>query len=315
MWKFALRKFLFMILTMVVMSILVFILVELMPGDTAQIILGMNATPEALEELREAMGLDEPLVKRYIHWAGGILRGDMGESLFLKGVSVSSLILRKVKHSLILAGTALIFFVPVSIGLGVLAGVNERKWPDSLISTFGLTTMSLPEFVSGVVLIIAFAVRLRWFPATSNIEIGETIWQNLNILILPALSITIVMVGYVSRMQRASMVTVMNSDYIRAARLKGLPRPYVIRHHAIRNALLPSITIIGMNMGWLVGGLVVVESLFAYPGIGLLFITAIKTRDVPLIEACMLTVTFIYVLSSFITDMLYALLNPRIRYK
>ena len=137
----------------------------------------------------------------------------------------------------------------------------------------------------------------------------------LNILILPALSITIVMVGYVSRMQRASMVTVMNSDYIRAARLKGLPRPYVIRHHAIRNALLPSITIIGMNMGWLVGGLVVVESLFAYPGIGLLFITAIKTRDVPLIEACMLTVTFIYVLSSFITDMLYALLNPRIRYK
>ena len=308
------RKLFFMALTMVIMSILVFALVEMMPGDVAQIILGMNATEEALGELRKAMGLDRHVVVRYLDWAGGVLTGDMGESFYLKGVSVVSLIVRRGEHSLVLAATAFIFFVPISILLGVIAGVNQGKWTDTLISTFGLTTMALPEFVSGVFLILVFAVKLNWLPVSSTLELGETVYQNLEVLILPALSITIVMVGYVSRMQRASMISVMNSEYIRMARLKGLPRAYVIRHHAVRNALLPSITVIGMNMGWLFGGLVVVEALFAYPGIGFLLVQAIKSRDIPLIEACMLLVTLVYIVSSFFTDLLYAYFNPRIRY-
>jgi peptide/nickel transport system permease protein len=175
--------------------------------------------------------------------------------------------------------------------------------------------MALPEFVSGIILITLFSVRLELFPIASVIPIGENLWQNLEILVLPALSITFVMFGYVSRMQRSSMIGVMNSDYIRAAILKGMPRRYVIFRHALKNALLPTITIIGMNMGWLFGGLIVVETLFGFPGLGSLTMSAIKTRDIPLIEACVLFITFIFVFSTFITDMMYAFLNPRIRFR
>jgi len=175
--------------------------------------------------------------------------------------------------------------------------------------------MALPEFVSGILLITLFSVKLSILPITSVIPIGQSLWGNLHILILPALSITFVMFGYVSRMQRSSMVTVMNSDYIRAATLKGMPRAYVIFRHALKNALLPTITIIGMNMGWLFGGLIVVETLFGFPGLGSLTLSAIKTRDIPLIEACVLFITAIFVFSTFLTDMLYVYLNPRIRFK
>jgi peptide/nickel transport system permease protein len=174
--------------------------------------------------------------------------------------------------------------------------------------------MALPEFVSGVFLLAFFSVKLGIFPIVSVIPIGETLFQNLDILILPAFSITIVMFGYISRMQRSSMIQVMNADYIRAATLKGLSKRYVIFKHALKNALLPTITIIGMNMGWLFGGLVVVETLFAYPGMGSLLLTAIKTRDVPLIEACVLLITLIYSVSTMITDIIYGYLNPKIRF-
>ena len=308
-------KILSMVGTMIIMSILIFTLVELMPGDVAQIILGMNANEQSLTEMRSTMGLDRPAPVRYLEWAGNAIRGDFGESLYLKGVSVSSLIVRRGFHSLILAVAAFLLFVPLSIFLGVIAGTNERKWQDKIISTFGIITMAMPEFVLGVFMIMIFSVKLNWFPVNSTLEIGLTIFENLKIIVLPALSITILMVGYVSRMQRASTVTVMNSEYIKMARLKGLPRSYVILHHALKNALIPSITVIGMNIGWLFGGLVVVESLFSFPGIGFLVVQALKSRDIPLILASILIITFVYIFSSFITDMLYAYLNPRIRYR
>jgi len=215
----------------------------------------------------------------------------------------------------VLAFTALLFYVPLSILFGVLAGVKAGKTVDSIISFFGLATMALPEFVSGVILVTIFSVKLTLLPITSVIPIGETIWGNLDILVLPALSITFVMFGYVSRMQRSSMITVMNSDYVRAAILKGMSRRYTIFRHALKNALLPTITVIGMNMGWLFGGLIVVETLFGFPGLGSLTLSAIKTRDLPLIEACVLLITFVFVVSTFITDMMYAFLNPRIRFQ
>ncbi len=304
-----------LIVTLVIMSFIIFVLVEIMPGDVAQMILGQSATEEAVKALREARGLNDPLLERYGRWAVGILKGDLGESLYMRGVSINSILWRRVGHSLLLALTAFIIFVPLSILLGVIAGVKEKKPTDSIISFFGLATMALPEFVSGVFLIALFAVKLKMFPIISNIPIGETLFQNLNILVLPALSITFVMFGYVSRMQRSSMIQVMNSDYIRSAILKGMPKRYVIFRHALKNALLPTITIIGMNMGWLFGGLVVVETLFAFPGMGSLLMTGIKTRDVPLIEACVLLITVIYALSTMLTDIMYSYLNPKIRYK
>ena len=309
-----LNRLFFLVLTVVVMSFLIFFLVEIMPGDVAQTVLGQSATEEAVKALRESMGLDRPFMVRYFDWAGSFVRGDLGESLYMRGVQISSIFWRKVGHSIVLALCALLFYVPVSILFGVLAGVKSGKPTDSVISIFGLATMALPEFVSGIILITIFSVKLQILPITSIIPIGETLWTNLEILVLPALSITFVMFGYVSRMQRSSMIRVLNSDYVRAAVLKGMPRRYVIFRHALKNALLPTITIIGMNMGWLFGGLIVVETLFGFPGLGSLTMSAIKTRDVPLIEACVLFITFIFVFSTFITDMAYAFLNPKIRF-
>lgn len=310
-----LKRLGFMIITMVAMSMLIFFLVEIMPGDVAQTVLGQAATEESVAALRESMGLDDPIHVRYLRWAGNFIQGDLGESLYMRGVEISSIFWRRVGHSMLLAFTALLFYVPLSILMGILAGVKAGKPVDSIISFFGLATMALPEFVSGIILITIFSVYLELFPIASLIPIGQSIWGNLNILVLPALSITIVMFGYVSRMQRSSMIGVMSSDYIRAATLKGMPRGYVIFRHALKNALLPTITIIGMNMGWLFGGLIVVETLFGFPGLGSLTLSAIKTRDIPLIEACVLFITFIFVFSTFITDMAYSFLNPRIRFK
>jgi peptide/nickel transport system permease protein len=304
-----------MALTLVVMSVLIFLLVELMPGDAAQRILGQSATPESVASLREAMGLDDPVFVRYARWAGGMLRGDLGESIYMRGVKIASIFWRRVGNSMVLALTALIFYVPVSIVLGVLAGIRAGKTTDSVISFLGLATMALPEFVSGIILMTIFSVQLKVLPIASVIPIGETLWGNLNILVLPALSITFVMFGYVSRMQRSSMIGVMNSNYVRTAVLKGLPWRTVIFKHALKNALLPTITIIGMNMGWLFGGLIVVETLFGFPGLGSLTMSAVKTLDVPMIEACVLFITAIFVVSTFVTDLLYAYLNPRIRFQ
>ncbi|MGI6466459.1 MAG: ABC transporter permease [Sphaerochaetaceae bacterium] len=313
--KIVLNRLGTLIATLVVMSFIIFMLVEIMPGDVAQMILGQSATEESLAALREARGLNDPLMLRYWNWISNAVRGDLGESIYMKGVPINTILWRRVGYSLILAFTAFIIFVPLSIFFGVLAGVREKKKTDSIISFFGLATMALPEFVSGVILITIFSVNLKVLPIVSVIPIGENLWQNLNILVLPALSITFVMFGYVSRMQRSSVITVMNSDYIKFAILKGMSRNYVIFRHALKNALLPTITIIGMNMGWLFGGLVVVETLFGYPGMGSLLMTAIKTRDVPLIEACVLLITVIYSLSTMITDLMYSYLNPLIRFE
>jgi len=313
-FKAFVRRLINMVITLVAMSIIIFLLVELMPGDAAQRILGQSATPEALASLRESMGLNDPIWVRYGRWISGILQGDMGTSLYMRGVPIASVFWRKVGNSSLLALLALLFYVPLSILFGVLAGVKAGKFIDSVISFVGLATMALPEFVSGIILMTVFAVELPWFPITSTIPIGESIWNNLNILVLPALAITLVMFGYVSRMQRASTITVMNSDYIRSAILKGLPMKTVIFKHALKNALLPTITIIGMNMGWLFGGLIVVETLFGFPGLGSLTMSAVKTMDTPLIVVCVLFITTIFVISTTITDILYGFLNPRIRY-
>ena len=302
-----------LLVTLAVMSFIIFMLVEIMPGDVAQMILGQSATDEAVAALREARGLNDPVFQRYFRWVGGVLTGDLGDSIYMQGVSINSILWRRVGHSMILALTAFIIFVPLSMFFGVLAGVKENKTTDSIISFFGLATMALPEFVSGVFLITIFGVQLKWLPIVSVIPIGESLFTNLEILIMPALSVTFVMFGYISRMQRSSMIQVMHSDYVRAAVLKGMPRKYVILRHAMKNVLLPTITIIGMNMGWLFGGLVVVETLFGFPGMGSLLMTAIKTRDVPLIEACVLLITVIFSLSTMFIDVLYSYLNPRVR--
>jgi peptide/nickel transport system permease protein len=303
------------LLTLFIMSMLIFGLVEAMPGDAAQIILGQASSPEALQNLRQAMGLNDPGPIRYLRWLRGFMTGELGDSLYMTGMPIQTLLWRKAVNSAFLAAFAILFYVPLSVVLGVVAGINEGKRIDGFITTVGLSLMAIPEYVSGVILSMLFSVWLGWLPVSSAFKMGTNVLQNIPVIILPALSITLVMVGYVLRMQRSSMVAVIRSDYIRTAVLKGLPWAVVIFKHALRNALLPTITVIGMNMGWLVGGLVVVETLFGFPGLGLLLTTAIRTRDLPLIMACTMLVTIVYIVSNLLTDMLYSYLNPRIRYR
>ena len=315
MLKVLCRKLLFMGLSLFIVSILIFLLVEVMPGDVAQMMLGQYATPETLAALREKLGLTTPSHVRYLLWVGRILHGDLGKSLYMSGVKIGHLILRRALNSIVLCALSLAVFVPLSLGFGIVAGLKEGKWLDSSITIFGLFALSLPEFVTGVFLIITFSVGLHWFPASSAIPPDTNLFESVRYLILPTVSVSLVMFGYIARMTRSSMIVVLRSNYIRTAILKGLPKHYVIFKHALKNALLPSITVIGMNIGWLFGGLIVVEALFGYPGLGYLVVSAVRSRDVPLIEVTALFITLVYLLSTFATDLIYSILNPRIRYK
>lgn len=299
-------------LSLFVASILIFILVELMPGDVARIIMGQYATPEALSALRQKLGLNKPPYIRYLLWLSQMLRGNFGESLYMEGVKIGPLVWRRALNSALLAFTGLVFFTPISLLLGVVAGIKEGKWLSSLISISGLFALSIPSFVTGIFLIVIFSLVFHLLPASSSIPPDITIFQSLDRLVLPAVSVSLVMFGYVARMTRSSMMTVLRSNYIRTAVLKGLPRRYVIFKHALKNALLPSVTVIGMNIGWLFGGLIVVETLFGYPGIGHLLVLALQSRDIPLVEVIMFLIVFVYLVANFVTDLIYSVLNPRI---
>jgi peptide/nickel transport system permease protein len=251
---------------------------------------------------------------RYLEWVGNLLRGDWGRSLRL-GVPVGPLLLQRLRNSLALAVLAFAAGVPTSILLGVFAGLERDRWPDSLVSVSTLVAVSLPEFVTGVFLIIVFASWLGWLPPSSLIDPEANPLESLRHLILPAATLMLVMMAHLARMTRSSMAEVMESNYIRTAVLKGLPMRAVVLEHALRNALLPTISIIAINVGWLMGGLIVVESVFAYPGLGQLLLFAIANHDVPLLQAVTLVIAAIYSLSNLAADLLYRYSNPRIRYR
>jgi peptide/nickel transport system permease protein len=301
------------LLTLWLVSLGVFAVSELLPGDVALFILGQQATPDTLAVLRAQLGLNEPAPQRYVTWLFGFVHGDWGRSLALQ-VPVSSLVLSRTANSFVLAGMALVITVPVSIGLGLLAALRHRRFTDRLISLIGISGLAIPEFVSGVLLILLFSLTLRIAPASAQIPTGASPWSVLPALVLPALTLALTLFAYISRMTRASAVEVLASDYVRAAVLKGLPRSRVIFRHVLRNALLPTVTVIGAQIGWLVGGLVVVEHLFGYPGLGDLMLFAALNKDIPLLEACVMVVATVYMVANLVTELLFGVLNPRIRY-
>ena len=302
-----------MVLTLWLVSLGVFAVSELLPGDVAIFILGQQATPETLAVLRAHLGLNEPAPERYVNWLFGFIRGDWGNSLALQ-VPITDLVLPRMANSFVLAGLALLITVPASIGLGLVAALNQGRAIDRIISLVGLSGLALPEFVSGVLLILLFSLSLRVAPASAQIPTGASPLSVLPALILPALTLALTLFAYISRMTRASAAEVLTSDYVRAAVLKGLPLVHVITRHVLRNALLPTITVIGAQIGWLVGGLVVVEHLFGYPGLGDLLLFAALNKDIPLLEACVMVVASVYMLANLGTELLFGVLNPRIRY-
>ena len=309
--RFILRRVGLTFVTLVIVSMTVFAAAELLPGDVARTILGPYATKAQVDALDHQLGVDQPLPVRYWNWATDFLQGDWGTSP-VQNTEVRPYVLGRFKNSLILAAFALVLIVPFSIGLGVVAALNYGRTLDRVITITGLSVIALPEFVMGVVLIVVFAVQLGWFPVISQVP-GTNPVDWFRQLLLPSLPLMFVLFGYVSRMARAGTVDALQSDYARTAVLKGLPRRTVVWRHVLRNALLPTITVVAVQIGYLVGGLVVVESLFSYPGIGQLILTAATGHDLPTLEAAVLLIALVYTTANLVADVLYAVLNPRVR--
>lgn len=310
--RFLMRRLGLMLLTLWLMSILVFVVTTILPGDVAYTILGRSATPEQAAALRRQLGLDYPPLELYLRWITGFVTGNWGDSHSLQ-LPISSVLPNRLFNSLVLAVAALIVIVPLSIVFGTVAALRQDRFTDRAISVAGLSLMALPEFVSGIILLTVFGVWLKWLPTTS-VAAGGNPLTTPHFLVLPVLTLSIVFFGYVSRMMRASTIAVLNSAYIRTATLKGLPMRQVLLRHVMRNALVPTITVVMSSIGYLVGGLVIVESLFGYPGLGGLLLYAGLHHDVPLLEACAMIVAVIYMGGNLIADLLYAYLNPQIRY-
>lgn len=314
MLRFILRRVVTLLITMLALSILIFGLSEVLPIEPALVILGRESTPEARAALSEAMGFNRPLPERYINWLGRFISGDWGDS-YRMGTAIQPLVMRRLLNSTILAALALLIISPISLFLGVMAGLYRARWPDRAISAGSLLTISLPDFVVGLLLIIVFSWWLKLLPADSSLrgaDIDLTLhWRK---LILPAVTAAFVLVGYITRVTRVSMIEVMDSPYIRTAILKGLPYRTVIIRHALRNALIAPIAIITTQFAWLIGGLIIIEQLFNYPGLGSLFADAARSNDLPMIATSSMITVSLIVFSQVVADVLYGLLNPRIRF-
>ena len=300
------------VVTLLVVSMAIFTITEILPGDVATMMFRQNATEQNLKRVREELGLDRPALVRYIGWIGGVVQGDLGDSYFQKRPIVD-IARSRLGNSLILAVFAFLVAVPTAVGAGIWAGVRPDTLGDRIVSVTSLVAISLPEFVTGVLFIVLFSSWLGLFPSTSIVLAGTNPLARPQILVLPTLTLTGVFFAYVMRMTRANVIEVMQTHYVRTAILKGLSMRRVIFRHVVPNAMLPTITIIASNIGWMLGGLIIVESVFAYPGLGLLVLSSIQTRDVPLLQALALLIAATYAISNLVADLSYAALDPRIR--
>jgi peptide/nickel transport system permease protein len=310
---FIVRRLGMTVLMFILVSMLIFGLTQVLPGDVTTMVLGRFASEESKAELRSELGLDRSLPVQYGTWLADFARGDWGTSVSLRS-DIGPLIWERLVNSAYLAFVGLLMFAPLGIVLGLFAGLRRGTWIDNSLSIGSLAFIGLPEFVTGLVLMSLFAIRLGWLPASSTIPPGASFFEILPKLILPGMTVALTSLAYVIRMTRASTVEVMKTDYVRTARLKGLPPHKVLFGHVLRNALLPTVTVIAVSIGWLVGGLIITESLFGYPGLGRLVLSAIQRRDLPLIQATTMVIVVIVMLSNLAADIIYAYLNPRIRY-
>jgi peptide/nickel transport system permease protein len=310
--RFVAVRVLWALFTLWLLSVLVFVGGQWLPGDIGRAVLGPLADARAVAALDHQLGADRPLVGQYLSWFAHALRGDFGQSwTYRQPVApfVGDALLQSAKLGLLAA----IVVVPLAIAGGVAAALNADRWPDRAISSGGLAASAVPEFVSSIVLILVFGVWLRWLPIDANAPPGAGLGEQLRHLVLPVLPLVFVFFGYLARITRAGVLAALDADYTRTAVLKGLPRRVVIVRHVLRNALLPTVTVAATQLGYLIGGLVVVETLFRYPGIGSLIYHAAQTRDFPLLEAGVLAVGAVYTLATLAADALHMLLDPRLR--
>jgi len=309
---FLVKRLGLMVLTLFILSLIVFLAGQVLPGDPGRAILGPFAANSAVHALDASLGVNKPLVTRYLSWIGGAVHGNFGESYAFQS-PVAPFIGAALENSVKLALLAFVIVVPLGIFGGVVAALNVGRPLDRIISVTGLSLATVPEFVSGIVLIVVFGVEWKLLPVTAAAGSGASVGSQFEHLILPAIPLVFVLFGYIARMARAGTIEALNSDYTRTAILKGLPRATVIRRHVLRNSLLPTITVIATQTGYLIGGLVVVEDLFNYQGIGHLIFKAAQQKDFPMLEAGILTIGVVYVLATLAADLLLIALNPRLR--
>jgi peptide/nickel transport system permease protein len=301
------------ILLLFAASILIFAGTTMLPGDVAQQILGQSATPTALANLRAELGLNDPPLTRYFNWLGGVLQGDLGTAL-TNGRDIAESIGDRLGNTLFLAFWAAVISIPLAIFLGLLAVRYKDRWPDKLISAVTLTTISIPEFMIGYILVYWLAIKLRWFPSVAIINDSMSLGEKLNAIAIPVIVLTLVVLAHMMRMTRAAILNVMQSAYIETAELKGLKMLRIIRTHAFPNAVAPIVNVVMLNMAYLVVGVVVVEVVFAYPGMGQYLVDHVSKRDVPVVQACGLIFAAVYICLNLVADIVSIVSNPRLRH-
>jgi peptide/nickel transport system permease protein len=300
------------VITLLAVSALIFLTAEVLPGDVAVRVLGRESTEQARQAFRERLHLDRPIYQRYLIWLNGVIHGDFGQSL-TNDRQVSEIVEPRLRNTLIIGAAAFGLYIPITLLLASLAAVYRDRPIDSAISFLTLVGLSMPEFVSGTILLIFFAVMVPLFPVMSLVDKAETPLEMLRTLALPAITLTIIMAVYAIRMLRDNLIEVLDSEYIRMAIMKGLPRRHVILRHALPNAIIPALNVTALNLAYLIGGVVLVERVFSYPGLGSLLVDSILLRDVPVIEAICLLVSAIYILTNLFADVMTIALNPRLR--
>lgn len=313
MFAYVLRRLLSTIPVIVIVALFVFSLLYIAPGDPAAVIAGDQASPEDVEKIRKSLGLDRPFITRFAEWGSRILVGDLGTSMFT-GLPVTQLISQRLEPTLSLMIVTLILAITVAVPLGVLAAWKNGTWIDRTVMGFAVVGFSVPVFVVGYVLAYTFALELDWLPVQGYTPIKNGFWPWFENLILPAIALGFVYIALIARITRAAMLEVLSQDYVRMARAKGLGQGTILFLHALKNAAIPIVTVIGIGVALLIGGAVVTESVFAIPGLGRLTVDAILRRDYPVIQGIVLMFSFVYVLVNLVIDLLYTLLDPRIRY-
>ena len=311
---YALRRLLLAVPVLFGVSVLVFSVLHLAPGDPAAIMLGAQATKEDVQRLQRDLGLDQPLVVQYLHWIGQVARGDLGRSIPL-GRAVLPEVLLRFKATLVLTAGALVIAVLLGLAAGIISAVKQYSWLDRLSMGVAVTGVSLPVFWTGIMLIIVFALQLRWFPSSGMSSpygsgVADVLWH----LVLPAITLGTASAAALARLTRSSVLEIIRQDYVRSARAKGLAERAVIARHVLKNAINPIITVLGVQVGFLLGGAILTETVFSWPGLGSMMVRAIQARDYPLVQGGVLLIATTFVVVNLAVDLLYAIFDPRIRY-